>query len=70
MPHPVAWVPAEQVRHASTAAKSKGSDYPTGTEVKTLCGLNVIAVNSDVAWLWPTCANCYTAAREKTNSAR
>ncbi len=64
MPHPFTWVPAERARHASTDPKQKGRNYPTGTEVTTLCGQQVTADNSELAWFWPTCASCYAAARE------
>ncbi|GGI80879.1 hypothetical protein GCM10011581_17810 [Saccharopolyspora subtropica] len=61
-PHPFSWVPAVGQRHASTDAKPAGG-YPTGMTVQTLCGHQLIADNTETAWLWETCPECNAAAR-------
>ncbi|GAA4852281.1 zinc finger protein [Saccharopolyspora rosea] len=61
-PHPFHWVPAGGARHASADEKHAVGNYPTGTAVTTLCGDGVIAENTAVAWLWPTCATCNAEA--------
>lgn len=64
MPHPFTWVPAQRARHASTDPTPSGHNYPTGTEVTSLCGLHVRADNSEVAWFWATCRDCHVKAHE------
>lgn len=61
--HPFHWVPAAGQRHASCTEKPVGCAYPTGTQVTTLCQRDVRADNSEVAWLWATCAECNREAR-------
>lgn len=61
MPHPFHWVPAEEQRHASLDARP-GGGYPTGYRVTTLCGHDLVADDSALAWFWPTCAECNTRA--------
>ncbi|KAA5830206.1 zinc finger protein [Saccharopolyspora hirsuta] len=61
--YPFHWVPAAGQRHASLAEKPVGCAYPTGTQVETLCQQEVSADNSEVAWLWGTCAECNREAR-------
>ncbi len=60
--HPFHWAPAGGARHASRDSKPTGGNYPTGTFVTTLCGSYVAADNSDMAWLWETCAACNKTA--------
>ncbi|MGI8308790.1 zinc finger protein [Saccharopolyspora hattusasensis] len=60
-PHPFSWVPADGQRHASIDARP-GGGYPTGVCVATLCGHQLIADNTDRAWLWETCPDCNAAA--------
>ncbi|MBB5156409.1 zinc finger protein [Saccharopolyspora phatthalungensis] len=56
-PHPFHWVPADGKRHASTDPKpAKG--YPSGLVVATLCGHQLAAEKTDLAWLWETCRTC------------
>ncbi|KAA5829203.1 hypothetical protein F1721_26420 [Saccharopolyspora hirsuta] len=63
-PHPFHWTPADGQRHASADAHPPGAlVYPDGTEVTTLCERTVLAESGDMAWLWPTCADCNAAAR-------
>lgn len=67
--YPFHWVPAGGVRHASTDARSAGLlVYPTGTPVSTLCGLDAVADNSELAWLWATCAECNSQAHRIAQS--
>jgi zinc finger protein len=56
-PHPFHWVPADGRRHAS-ADERPGNTYADGTEVGTLCGRQLVADNSTVAWFWETCPDC------------
>jgi hypothetical protein len=62
--HQFHWVPAHYARHASADARPEGAlVYPTGTAVTTLCGrLDQTVDNSEIAWLWSTCPECYEAA--------
>ncbi|WP_246868998.1 zinc finger protein [Saccharopolyspora sp. ASAGF58] len=62
-PHPFHWVPADGQRHASTDARL-GGGYPTRVCVATLCGHQLIADNTDRAWLWDTCPDCNAAAHK------
>ncbi|WP_461157171.1 zinc finger protein [Saccharopolyspora tripterygii] len=64
--YPFHWVPTNASRHASTDRRPAGTlAYPTGTAVSTLCGLaGQVADNSELAWLWPSCPECYRAAVE------
>ncbi|KAA5829161.1 zinc finger protein [Saccharopolyspora hirsuta] len=62
-PYPFHWVPAAGQRHASTDRRPEGAlAYPTGTSVATLCREQVVADNSEIGWLWPTCDGCNTEA--------
>lgn len=65
MPHPFTWTPtpADRRRHASLDA-TPGPGFPTGTTVRTLCGHRLVAENTDMAWLWPTCDGCDKRTRE------
>lgn len=68
--YPFHWVPAGGARHASTDARPDGAlAYPSGTGVRTLCGADLVADNSEVAWLWSTCADCNAAARRIADNA-
>ncbi|RKT83771.1 zinc-finger [Saccharopolyspora antimicrobica] len=61
--YPFHWVPAAGQRHASTDRRPEGAlAYPSGTSVTTLCREQVIADNSEIGWLWPTCDSCNTEA--------
>ncbi|GAA4837227.1 hypothetical protein GCM10025787_16730 [Saccharopolyspora rosea] len=61
--HPFHWVPGDGARHASLDARPEGVFlHPTGAEVRTLCGLDVLADNSQLAWLWETCPECNAEA--------
>ncbi|PRW62952.1 zinc finger protein [Actinopolyspora mortivallis] len=66
MSHPIAWVPAERARHASTDPVSRRGcrEYPEGQRVTTLCGQTVEACEGELAWLWWTCPDCDDRARE------
>ncbi|MDA3644948.1 hypothetical protein LZ318_03800 [Saccharopolyspora indica] len=62
-PYPFHWVPAAGQRHASTDRRPEGAlAYPTGTSVATLCREQVVADNTEIGWLWPTCDGCNTEA--------
>ncbi|WP_188989866.1 zinc finger protein [Saccharopolyspora thermophila] len=62
--YPFHWVPAAGQRHASLDAHPDGAlAYPSGTGVRTLCGSQLTADNSKLAWLWETCAECNAEAR-------
>ncbi|QUG99656.1 hypothetical protein HUO13_01565 [Saccharopolyspora erythraea] len=54
---PFHWVPCDGARHASRDTRPAGG-YPTGKEVKTLCGREMTADNSQHAWFWGTCTDC------------
>lgn len=57
--YPFHWVPAAGRRHASTDRRPEGAlAYPSGTSVTTLCRERLTADNSEIGWLWPTCAEC------------
>ncbi|QIZ35436.1 zinc finger protein [Saccharopolyspora sp. ASAGF58] len=62
-PRPYSWVPADGLRHASTDARPLGG-YATGVVVETLCGHQLRADNTDIGWLWETCAGCNAKAHE------
>ncbi|MBB5160058.1 hypothetical protein BJ970_007659 [Saccharopolyspora phatthalungensis] len=62
-PHFFSWVPADGLRHASTDAKPFRG-YPTGFVVATLCGHQLAAENTDLAWFWETCRTCDDKAHE------
>lgn len=57
------WVPADGARHASIDTKPTGG-YPTGMCVQTLCGHQLIADNTELAWLWETCPDCNAQAHK------
>lgn len=60
--HPFRWLPAEGERHATAEVRLAGA-YATGDQVASLCGLSVLAAEgTEIAWLWPTCPDCNTAA--------
>ncbi|GAB2752235.1 hypothetical protein GCM10027174_29040 [Salinifilum aidingensis] len=44
--------------------KPPGREFPPDTNVATLCGRVVVSAAGDLAWLWPTCADCDEQARE------
>lgn len=56
--HAFHWVPADNQRHASRDTKPANGNFPTGMCVKTLCGRQLPADNSERAWLWATCPDC------------
>lgn len=60
--HAFHWVPASNQRHASLDTKPANGNYPTGMCVETLCGYEIGADNSEMAWLWPTCSDCHERA--------
>ena len=62
--HAFHWVPSADQRHASLDTKPANGNYPTGTCVKTLCGRHLVADNTDIAWLWPTCSECNSDAHK------
>ncbi|WP_263254086.1 zinc finger protein [Saccharopolyspora rosea] len=62
-PHPFSWVPADGQRHATADVRPPGG-FSTGLVVETLCGQQVQADNSDMAWLWETCPTCNVRAHE------
>ncbi|GAB2734109.1 hypothetical protein GCM10027174_03570 [Salinifilum aidingensis] len=64
-PHPFSWCPGGGARHATTSHRPQ-----TGTEVTALCGSAVTADHSDVAWLWPTCAECNAAAHDMVGTPK
>ncbi|MCI2418758.1 hypothetical protein MOQ72_15055 [Saccharopolyspora sp. K220] len=64
------WVPADGQRHASTDERPCGCSYPTGTQVMTLCWREVVADNSELAWLWATCPDCDIEVRRLAGVAR
>ncbi|MDI2030371.1 zinc finger protein [Saccharopolyspora sp. TS4A08] len=68
--YPFHWVPSALARHASEDPRPEGTFvYPTGTSVSTLCGLTEqSADNSELAWFWPTCEDCYEKARKIADS--
>lgn len=61
-PYPFSWVPANEARHASSDKRPTGG-WPDGTELTALCGRKIQAASGELAWLWPTCAECDAAAR-------
>ncbi|MEV4644563.1 zinc finger protein [Saccharopolyspora sp. NPDC049357] len=65
------WVPANSSRHASTDERPEGAlVYPSGTAVTTLCGkVDQVADNTEIAWLWATCPECYEAALRMARAA-
>lgn len=65
--HEFHWVPAHHQRHASTDTKPAHGNYPTGMCVGTLCNRELNADNTELAWFWPTCPDCNTAAHHLAN---
>ncbi|MCI2421603.1 hypothetical protein MOQ72_29635 [Saccharopolyspora sp. K220] len=62
--YPFHWVPAGGARHASLDPHPDSAFcYPSGIGVRTLCGQQVTADNSVLAWLWSTCPDCNDEAR-------
>ncbi|WP_084792131.1 zinc finger protein, partial [Actinopolyspora mortivallis] len=62
---PFTWVPADKGRHVSKDVVPAGRvQFPEGQVVSTLCGRTVEACEGDVPWLWWTCPECDTRARE------
>ncbi|PKW14139.1 zinc finger protein [Saccharopolyspora spinosa] len=56
-PYPFHWVPAEGARHAIADQRPAGG-WPEGETITVLCGSEVAADNSELAWLWDTCPDC------------
>ncbi len=65
MPHGFTWVPAKDARHGSVDPVPHGRSYPTGTEIRTLCGQLLTADNDKLASFWPTCSQCDVIAHER-----
>ncbi|WP_184727724.1 zinc finger protein [Saccharopolyspora phatthalungensis] len=73
--YPFHWVPAAGQRHASLDERPDGAlAYPSGTEVSTLCGAQLAADNSVLAWFWESCVPCADETRriasERTGGGR
>ncbi|MEU5847405.1 zinc finger protein [Saccharopolyspora shandongensis] len=69
--YPFHWVPAGGARHASLDSRPDGAlAYPSGTGVQTLCGYRLAADNSELAWLWETCAECGAVAKRLAAASR
>ncbi|GAA4889879.1 zinc finger protein [Saccharopolyspora cebuensis] len=65
-PHPFLWVPGAGERHASAIAARRH-----GEVVTSLCGNEIRADDSVLAWLWRTCPACDAEAhRLATRTAR
>ncbi|GAB3688012.1 zinc finger protein [Saccharopolyspora sp. ID03-671] len=56
--HPFRWVPADGGRHATADIRLAGA-YAVGESITALCRRSVtVARGTELAWLWPTCAEC------------
>lgn len=60
--YPFHWAPCAGRRHASLDDHPRGRDYPSGTEVTTLCGQELVTDCSEFGWFWDTCPECYAEA--------
>ncbi|MEV5538637.1 zinc finger protein [Saccharopolyspora shandongensis] len=67
MPHPFRWQPGDGQRHATRKLRPRGG-FPVDAQIETLCGKQITADNSDVAWLWTTCPECNRFAHELTGT--
>lgn len=68
--HPFRWVPADGARHATADVRLAGA-YTPGDEIDSLCGNRVtVAEPTDIAWLWPTCTDCYSEARALVDAGK
>ncbi|MBB5156776.1 zinc finger protein [Saccharopolyspora phatthalungensis] len=66
-PHPFSWAPAGGLRHASTDTRPR-KGYPTGFVVATLCGYQLAAENTTLAWLWDKCPACNDKVHGRANT--
>ncbi|WP_433871004.1 DddA-like double-stranded DNA deaminase toxin [Saccharopolyspora sp. CA-218241] len=57
MSSPFRWTPGAEQRHATTDRQRRHDE-----EVETLCGANVVVVDTTEAWWWPTCEPCNVEA--------
>jgi zinc-finger len=55
------WLPTNDERHAFNG---HSWDYRPGDDLVSLCGLPTVVPDhlSDLAWFWPTCQTCWSAA--------
>lgn len=57
-PHPFCWRPAAGNRHATTERPRDGEEFTT------LCGAGEIADLGEIAWFFPTRADCNQRAHD------